>query len=340
MSLQLADAKVAGLIDQTTGSWDPHILADIFHPNDIPRILRIPISPGYEDTWYWYGDPNGCYSVKNGYRLIVGTYNASMGLDKWNALWRLKIPPKWKMFLWRAMNNILPTIKNLFIKRVEIDPTCAMCGLMHEDIMHSLVLCDYAKAIWSQSNLPIPQIVTNVFYEWFGTLLDVLDSDVILFAAAILYNIWRARNEAVWNAYLPMPKKVLATALAVMKAWQRLHATVDQLNAVHQHPTVPPQVVLPASSAVLLQQQPPPQHAEDHLPQPRRCPIDAGYHPSSMTATAGAVLFTHTGDYVSAFSAPPQSCFSPLMAEAMACKELLSRHDPILVTSWKTAEPI
>ncbi|XP_019185275.1 PREDICTED: uncharacterized protein LOC109180242 [Ipomoea nil] len=304
MPLQLADAKVAGLIDQTTGSWDPHILADIFHPNDIPRILKIPISPDYEDNWYWYGDPNGCYSVKNGYRLIVGTYNTNMGFDKWNTLWHLKIPPKWKMFLWRAMSNILLTTTNLLIKRVEIDPTCAMCGLRHEDIMHSLVLCDYAKAIWSQSSL--------------------LDSDAILFAAAILYNIWRARNEAVWNAYLPMPKKVLATALAVMKAWQCLHATADQPSAAHQHPTLLPHVTVPASSAVLMQQQPPPQHAEDHLPQPRRCHIDAGYHPSTMTATAGAMLFTHTGNYISAFCAPPQSCFSPLMAEAMACKEVLS----------------
>ncbi|XP_019158575.1 PREDICTED: uncharacterized protein LOC109155346 [Ipomoea nil] len=231
MPLQLADAKVAGLIDQTTGTWDPHILADIFQPNDVPRILKIPIPPEYVDTWYWYGDPNGCYSVKSGYRHIVGTYNTSMGFDKWNTLWHLKIPPKWKMFLWRAMSNILPTTTNLLIKRVEIDPTCAMCGLIHEDIMHSLVLCDYAKAIWSQSNLPIPQIVTNVFYDWFGALLNVLDSDAILFAAAILYNIWRAWNDAVWNAYLSMPKKVVATALAAVKAWQQLQ-TAAQITHV------------------------------------------------------------------------------------------------------------
>ncbi|XP_019168881.1 PREDICTED: uncharacterized protein LOC109164787 [Ipomoea nil] len=324
MLSQLADAKVAGLIDQTTGTWDPHILTDIFHPNGIPRILKIPISPEYEDTWYWYGDPNGCYSVKNGYRLMVGTYSTSTGFDKWNTLWQLKIPSKWKMFLWRAMSNILPTTTNLLIKRVEIDPTCSMCGLMHEDTMHSLVLCDYAKAIWSQSILPIPQIVTNVFYEWFGTLLNVLDSDAILFAAAILYNIWRARNEAVWNSYLPMPKKIVTTAITTMKAWQRVHATaeVDQPTAgMHGqqvpptplpvppnsatmvlHPSVTEQPQLPESGVAVLHPpatvQLPPPGARNQSPQPRRCFIDVGYHPSSMTATAGAVLFTHAGDYI------------------------------------------
>ncbi|XP_019181991.1 PREDICTED: uncharacterized protein LOC109177145 [Ipomoea nil] len=332
MPLQLADAKVAGLIDQTTGTWDPHILADIFQPSDVPRILKIPISPEYEDTWYWYGDPNGCYSVKNGYRRIVGTYNTSMGFDRWNTLWHLKIPPKWKMFLWRAMSNILPTTTNLLIKRVEIDPACAMCGLIHEDIMHSLVLCDYAKAIWSQSNLPIPQIVTNVFYDWFGTLLDVLDSDAILFATAILYNIWRARNEAVWNAYLSMPKRVVATALAAVKTWQQLHITAHMKPVTAElsghHPTVPPQTMLLPSSPGLAQQQPHPTTvqppAADLPPQARQCYIDAGYQPSSMTTTVGAVLFTHIGNYISAFCAPPQNCFSPLMAEALACKEVLS----------------
>ncbi|XP_019170526.1 PREDICTED: uncharacterized protein LOC109166090 [Ipomoea nil] len=94
MPPQLLDAKVSGLIDQTTGTWDPHILSDIFYPNDVPRILKIPISPVYEDTWYWYDDPNGCYSVKNGYRHIVGIYESSAGFDKWNTLWKLRIPPK------------------------------------------------------------------------------------------------------------------------------------------------------------------------------------------------------------------------------------------------------
>ncbi|XP_019158182.1 PREDICTED: uncharacterized protein LOC109154899 [Ipomoea nil] len=41
-------------------------------------------------------------------------------------------------------------------------------------------------------------------------------------------------------------------------------------------------------------------------------------------ATVGAVLFNEEGGYVSAFSAPLSDCLSPLMAEAIACKEGLS----------------
>ncbi|XP_019157741.1 PREDICTED: uncharacterized protein LOC109154396 [Ipomoea nil] len=108
--VHLNGATIKGLIDPETHTWDPNILTDIFDPIDIPRILKIPISPNYDDMWYWYGDQGGNYTVKNGYMAIIGDYgHATSNFDNWLGLWILKIPPKWKTFLWRALNDILPT---------------------------------------------------------------------------------------------------------------------------------------------------------------------------------------------------------------------------------------
>ncbi|XP_019198916.1 PREDICTED: uncharacterized protein LOC109192676 [Ipomoea nil] len=167
MPIQLAGAKVVGLIDQESGTWDHPILTDLFQPSDVANIQRIPVSPDYDDTWYWHGDMRGIYFVKSGYRLIVGNYESNVGsFTKWLTLWKLKIPPKWRMFLWRAISDILPTTTNLLIKRVDANPQCAMCGIIQEDTMHALVLCDFARNIWEQSNLPMPNIVTNIFHVW------------------------------------------------------------------------------------------------------------------------------------------------------------------------------
>ncbi|XP_019168052.1 PREDICTED: uncharacterized protein LOC109163801 [Ipomoea nil] len=221
---QLAQAKVVGLMDQQTRTWDKDILTDIFIPEDIERILKIPVSPDYEDLWYWYGDPRGEYSVKNGYRTVVGEYSQQVvTFDKWQKLWKLKIPPRWKTFLWRALNDILPTTKNLLIKRVDIDPTCAMCGIEHEDVVHSLIKCTYTAAIWTQSHLPIPNNVINIFGDWFNDLMNVLDDDGIIYAVAILYYIWRTRNGAMWDAYLPRPRKVVVMAASALNAWKAVH---------------------------------------------------------------------------------------------------------------------
>jgi len=100
MPHHLAGSLVSGLIDEESMTWDHSILSDILLPGDVNRIMRIPISPDYVDSWYWYGDPRGCYSVKSGYRSLVGDYdNSHNSFNDWIPVWKLKIPPKWKTFL-------------------------------------------------------------------------------------------------------------------------------------------------------------------------------------------------------------------------------------------------
>ncbi|XP_019181378.1 PREDICTED: uncharacterized protein LOC109176400 [Ipomoea nil] len=187
MPEELRSAKVAGLIDEQTTNWDPHILADLFVDEDVSRILKIPISPDYDDSWYWLGDPNGIYIVKNAYRNIMGTYeHTPREFDKWITIWKMRVPPKWKTFLWRAICDILPTTTNLIIKRVEIDPTCQMCVLAHENVMHTLVS-----------------------YEQTGVMV------------ALLYHLWRTRNSAVWDGALPRPVGVWRTTAANYSSFRK-----------------------------------------------------------------------------------------------------------------------
>ncbi|XP_019171186.1 PREDICTED: uncharacterized protein LOC109166717 [Ipomoea nil] len=219
--------------------------------------------------------------------------------------------PKWKTFIWRAISDILPTTTNLIIKRVDVDPNCTMCGISQEDTMQALVLCDFAKAIWEQSNIPIPNIMTNVFHIWFIDLLNVLDSNGILHATTILYHIWRARNGVVWDVVLPRPRKLLAMA-ASMHAWRHARTTAAA-TPIAEHPGLPlPHKQLTTAAATTA------------VPLPRNFRIDVGFLHDSGKATVGAMLLDANGGYIAAFSAPLPVCFSPLMAEAFTCKEALS----------------
>ncbi|XP_019168836.1 PREDICTED: uncharacterized protein LOC109164742 [Ipomoea nil] len=246
-------------------------------------------------------------------------------------------PPKWKTFIWKALNNILPTTNNLLIRRVDIDPTCAMCGTAHEDIVHSLITCGYTTNIWAQSHLPIPNSVTNVFSHWFNDLMNVLDDNEIIYAVAILYYTWRARNGAVWDACLPRPQKILAMTSSTVHSWKVAHPTHAQPQtnmAVAEQggmPTImPPTTVnatavpavhgLPQSSAVMRPEEQP--IASDV--EPLMCYFDAEYNPQTNKAAAGAIILDTQGGYISAMTTPMSDCFTPLMAEALACKEVLS----------------
>ncbi|XP_031097148.1 uncharacterized protein LOC116001408 [Ipomoea triloba] len=271
MPAALSGSLVSGLMVEGSPTWDQAILSDIFLPDDINRISRIPISPSHEDSWLWYDDPRGLYSVKSGYRHIMGELGDNpMVFDKWNLLWKIKVPPKWKTFLWRALNNILPVTTNLLIRRVEVDPTCPKCGLEHEDLMHALVLCDYSQLIWHESELPIYSITGHTFDVWFANILHTLTEDHVDFVVAVLYHLWQARNAALWENTLPMPRKLLTQAGVTLN-----------------------------------------------------CPLSRPYHSDSMKASYGAVLLSPNGEFAAACAGRLPDCFSPLMAEAHACKEVL-----------------
>ncbi|XP_019192732.1 PREDICTED: uncharacterized protein LOC109187030 [Ipomoea nil] len=70
----LGEVKVSGLIDPVTSTWDMPLFTELFLPDDIARIIKIPISPAYEDLWYWHGDPKGVYTVKGAYRELMDLY--------------------------------------------------------------------------------------------------------------------------------------------------------------------------------------------------------------------------------------------------------------------------
>lgn len=45
----------------------------------------------------------------------------------WNKLWKLQVPPKVKLFIWRAFNGILPTMLSLKSGGVNCDMLCPRC---------------------------------------------------------------------------------------------------------------------------------------------------------------------------------------------------------------------
>lgn len=64
------------------------------------------------------------YSVKSGYlvaKQIVecetnsgassSTYNMT---QLWKVVWKLKVPPKIKYFVWKVLSNAIPSFENLF----------------------------------------------------------------------------------------------------------------------------------------------------------------------------------------------------------------------------------
>ncbi|XP_019179229.1 PREDICTED: uncharacterized protein LOC109174447 [Ipomoea nil] len=293
---------VADLVDDTTGAWNNNLIQQIFNARDAALINKLPLNGMYDDLWYWEGDITGNYSVKSGYRRLGDAFAPSSPV--WSSIWRLKIPPKWKNFMWRAFSNILPTLDNLIKKRVDLVNVCPACGLVEENVMHVLCSCSYASLVWNCSQLPIPQFNGNNFLFWAELWLggaSALDCDDKGRICGLLHGIWSARNSAVWNGLLPTPAVLCCRLTSSWAAWKAYGAgprdsQVQRLSVLHANQR---------------------QHG-------LACFVDAAFHNNQQHATYGFMVLEEDGSYVAAANGPMVCPYDPLMAEAMAVTEALS----------------
>lgn len=114
--------------------------------------------------------------------------------DVWKICWQLQVPNMVKMFLWRALNNLLLARSNLRRRGVVQDIRCPLCGLEEENVAHVLWNCPAASDVWGCGSVKFQKRCcgeTN-FFSIFEDIIKRYDrSDVELFAAR---HLWLCRN--------------------------------------------------------------------------------------------------------------------------------------------------
>nr|POF25158.1 putative ribonuclease h protein [Quercus suber] len=125
--------------------------------NQASRIRAIPLCwTNQEDILIWPACKDENYSTKRGYQLfckyeISGAASSSDSLEQslfWKRIWKLHIPNKIKMFLWRVCSNALPTLVNLKKRKILEDAKCKACLMAEENTLHAIWDCEKLHHIW------------------------------------------------------------------------------------------------------------------------------------------------------------------------------------------------
>lgn len=175
------------------------------------------------DTIYWGLTPNGQFTVQSIYRALTSN-SGSTQIDHFKWIWRVKVTPKIKSFLWLLMHARLPTRQ--YLHHIGIIPynLCHLCGNESETINHIFLQCTNAQRLWHQ--LRLSHIVNTIsrtsppsqwLYPLFNNNKYPMPHKINqqTFMSFTLWNLWISRNDNNFNnrQQLTNPKHIINQAL-------------------------------------------------------------------------------------------------------------------------------
>lgn len=149
---------VSDLIDVDTWMWRRELVHDTFILPYAEAILNILLpSGGGDDFVAWAHDTSGNYTVKSASQALMiqkecqaleEGQDTGPSIDNqrlWNALWKLSVMPKVRVFFWRVLRGILPDESTLKHPHLRLISLCKICLAMEKDMEHALLECSHAK---------------------------------------------------------------------------------------------------------------------------------------------------------------------------------------------------
>ncbi|XP_015959674.1 uncharacterized protein LOC107483570 [Arachis duranensis] len=319
--------KVSELIIDGEG-WDRRKIHDLFQGSMAELITKTPISLiNKKDHFVWKYRMDGQYTVRTGYHVAKeekdlkeeGRFckpsTSQDWREVWKVIWKLQVPQKVRMFLWKAVHRILPVNKNLHQKRITVAPTCSICQREEETIEHALLLCPWTRAVWFGSNIQIVPTAYNVrsFGEWILDKIRRIKAETGTEQEKILSNlgclswcIWKARNQYIFQHTKINPQKVIIQSELLTSEYQRATQESSRANIPDTNR---------GGVRKRITWRPPPKNR-------LKVNTDAAFHRGTSTAALAAVVRDWQGKVITGITATFKTT-SPLTAEAQAYREAL-----------------
>ena len=226
---------VMDLIDGDTGQWDREKIFNLFAYRKHMEIMSIPLRQNTtRDVLIWKENKSHSFIVKSAYRVALRmkantqTEHSAASTERplWRKIWKLNVPLKVHVFLWRACSNVLPTRENLHKRRVQVDPHCAICCQQPESVGHLLWECAIARNVWALCQGGLQKCANNCcdFFLLFQMLEEKLPLVELERWAVMTWAIWNARNKYYFEKTQTHPKEILSGALGFLQEYQMLMA--------------------------------------------------------------------------------------------------------------------
>ncbi|KAK4268822.1 hypothetical protein QN277_022056 [Acacia crassicarpa] len=220
----IAEGRVCDLI--VDGQWNLSPIDHYVSAKVKEAIYRIPIpSSGLKDKLMWTNAKNGVYSVKLEYHCQRGCKAANMDRPGsstvihsscWNAIWKIRVIPRVQQFIWRLLSKAIATKAALFRRKRSQDSLCPVCENAEETIEHVFFHCPWTRCVWFGCSLGARFDISAIgnFNAWWISLTDtpLLSKQDLSQICWLLWFIWKARNNKIFDHREPNPSSVIEMA--------------------------------------------------------------------------------------------------------------------------------
>lgn len=116
-------------------------------------------------------------------------------MDLKKKLWKVKIQPKLRLFLWRAVSGALTVANRLQSRGMNVDVECKLCHNNAEPINHVLFECVMAQELLRKASFPLPTTPVRDLCENMKTAMELMENN------AISENLRRAIPWVPWKIW-------------------------------------------------------------------------------------------------------------------------------------------
>ena len=311
---------VSELLDHTSASWDRGKLQYFFTPMDADIIGSIPLTTRrQEDFWAWHYEKTGIFSVRSAYRMLVQNRETNRAWlegipsrsdvradeKEWTSLWKIKVPSKIRVFLWRLAKHSIPTGNILHRRNMAPKDVCQICGA-RDSWKHSLLECNMAKCVWALEKEETMEYVCNLHEQnakaWLVAASSSLPQEETIRVMVTLWAIWHAKRKAIYENSFQSP---LSTRCFVDRLIYDLSLSGTR-QEVKERPVL--------SSPRWI---PPPQGL-------MKINVDAALSKNKVFSSVAAVARNGAGDFLGASSVVIEGITDPETMEILACREGLA----------------
>lgn len=128
----MVSLKVRDVMIPIERRWNTKLIYGLVPLEDAARVMRVPLTQcAQHDKIIWVFNNDGHYSVKYGYRVYYRRVASRDNLNvqgRWNSIWKLEVPPRVKVLLWKACRGCLPIRTSLKRNGVQCSAICVTCS--------------------------------------------------------------------------------------------------------------------------------------------------------------------------------------------------------------------